>query len=82
MSFVIKVNDVPADFSSPMKNGDTLEVILKSPDGTVISSDNSVEIPAKASGVTALSNTNLARRDGVANAPIRKLTIQDFIRND
>ncbi len=79
MNFEIKVNGVPADFASPMKNGDNLEVILKSPDGTIISSDNSVEIPAKSSGVTALSNTNLAAKD---SQPIRKLTIHDLIRND
>ena len=84
MGVEIKVNGTPADFASPMTNGDTLEVILKSPDGTIISSDNSVEIPAKFRGITALSNTNLSLKDGVANAPVpkRKLTIQDFIRND
>ena len=84
MGFEIKVNGVPADFASPMTNGDTLEVILKSPDGTIISSDNSVEIPAKISAATSLSNTNLSVRDFAANSPVpkRKLTIQDFIRND
>ncbi len=76
MSFEIKVNGVHADFAEPMKNGDTLEVILKSPDGTVISTANSIEIPAKLSDMP--TNQVNSREPKLR----RRLTIQDFIRND
>ena len=33
MSFVIKVNGEPAEFADPVKSGDVLEIILKTPDG-------------------------------------------------
>lgn len=70
MSFIIKVNDNPADFTTPMTNGDKLEIILKTPDGEIVNSLNSVEIPIGKFG-TPQEQTNR-----------RKLTIQDFIRND
>lgn len=81
MSFEIKVNNTPADFADPMKNGDTLEVILKSPDGTIVTSANSIEIPVQdaveiPAPVSDMPTNQITRRDR------RKLTIQDFIRND
>ena len=76
ISFEIKVNGNPADFAEPMHENDVLEVILKSPDGTVISSDSTVEIPMNSIGepMTPDSIREISAK--------RKLTINDFIRND
>ncbi len=85
ISFSIKVNDLPADFASPMRDGDTLEIILKAPDGTILPSTSGVEVPIKKD----INETILPSVKIPANStPMRelttrrKLTIQDFIRND
>ena len=76
IGFEIKVNGNPADFADPMHENDTLEVILKSPDGTVISSDSAIEIPVSNIGepMTPEAIQKISAK--------RKLTINDFIRND
>lgn len=76
INFEIKVNGNPADFAEPMHENDTLEVILKSPDGTVISSDSAIEIPMTGVGEPMTPETiqKISAK--------RKLTINDFIRND
>lgn len=78
MSFTIKVNDTPSDFADPIHDGDTLKVILKTHDGEELSSINSIEIPINnrfsASQPSPPSIQEIAAK--------RKLTIQDFIRND
>ncbi len=76
IGFEIKVNGNPADFAEPMHENDTLEVILKSPDGTVISSDSAIEIPF--SGVGEPMTPETIKEISAK----RKLTINDFIRND
>lgn len=76
IGFEIKVNGNPADFAEPMHENDVLEVILKSPDGTVISSDSAIEIPMNGVGEPMTPETI---REISAK---RKLTINDFIRND
>lgn len=76
IGFEIKVNGNPADFAEPMHENDTLEVILRSPDGTVISSDSAIEIPFNGVGEPMTPETI---REISAK---RKLTINDFIRND
>ena len=68
MTFSIKVNGRDADFADPIHDGDNFEVILKTHDGQELSSVQGVEVPVN----NPLSNMN----------PNRKLTIQDFIRND
>lgn len=76
IGFEIKVNGKDADFADPMHENDTLEVILKSPDGTVISSDSAIEIPFIGVGEPMTPETikEISAK--------RKLTINDFIRND
>lgn len=76
LGFEIKVNGKDADFADPMREGDTLEVILKSQDGTVISSDSAIEIPVTgvADPMTPETIKEISEK--------RKLTIRDFIRND
>ena len=69
MTFSIKVNGQEVDFADSIHDGDTFEVILKTHDGQELESINSVEIP-----VNNLSDLNVS--------PNKKLTIQDFIRND
>ncbi len=45
MSFVIKVNGIPVDFADPVKSGDKLEVILKTPDGMEFKPLDDLEVP-------------------------------------
>ena len=47
MSFVIKVNGVPVEFADPVKSGDTLEVILKTPDGLEFKPLDDLEMPVR-----------------------------------
>lgn len=68
MTFTIKVNGHPADFADSLFDGDMVEVILRTHDGQELESLNSIEIPVnKPIGELAAK---------------KKLTIQDFIRND
>ena len=45
MSFVIKVNGIPVEFADPVKSGDRLEVILKTPDGMEFKPLDDLEVP-------------------------------------
>ncbi len=45
MSFVIKVNGIPVEFADPVKSGDNLEVILKTPDGLEFKPLDDLEVP-------------------------------------
>ena len=77
MTFEIKVGGEPADFATLIRDGDTLEIILRTHDG--------VELPAttgKEVTVENLSETTLPNVSPTAETPHKKLTIQDFIRND
>ena len=47
MSFVIKINGVPVEFADPVKSGDTLEVILKTPDGLEFKPLDDLEVPVR-----------------------------------
>jgi len=47
VSFVIKVNGLPADFAAPIKSGDTLEIILKTPDGLEFKPLDDLEVPVR-----------------------------------
>ncbi|MBR6711549.1 MAG: pilus assembly protein PilM [Selenomonadaceae bacterium] len=47
MSFVIKVNGVPVEFADPVKSGDKLEVILKTPDGLEFKPLDDLEMPVR-----------------------------------
>ena len=73
MSFQIKVSGATADFTTPMKDGDKLEVILKAHDGTELTSIENVDGVKKVSPSENLMNE--------LRTP-KRLTIQDFIRND
>ena len=73
VSFVIKVNGIPADFADPVKSGDSLEVILKTPDGMEfkpLDEDTPVRPDEKNSDVEKVSEPN------------KKFSISDFIRTD
>ena len=47
MSFVIKVNGTPVDFADPVKSGDELEIILKTPDGLEFKPLDDLETPIR-----------------------------------
>lgn len=66
MSFSIKVNGRESDFADSMMDGDTLEIILRTHDGQEIEP------------ITAPDNLANIKVSGGT----KKLTIQDFIRND
>ena len=78
MGFVIKVNGIPSDFADPIKQGDTLEVILKTPDGVELTSPDSIEIPVEKFEIKSPPKEEPTQE----KSPRQKLTIQDFIRND
>ncbi|MBQ6298369.1 MAG: pilus assembly protein PilM [Selenomonadaceae bacterium] len=47
MSFVIKVNGKPVEFADPVKSGDQLEIILKTPDGMEFKPLDDLETPVR-----------------------------------
>ena len=47
MSFVIKVNGEPVEFADPVKSGDVLEIILKTPDGLEFKPLDDLETPVR-----------------------------------
>ena len=67
MKFEIKLNGVSADFTTPITSGDTLEVILKSPEEET--SLNEVTLPA---GVVPITE----------KTKFKNITIADLIRKD
>ena len=76
MSFVIKVNGIPVDFADPVKSGDELEVILKTPDGMEFKPLDDLEVPVrKETSEDLLTPAQKA-------APNKKFSISDFIRTD
>ena len=72
MSFEIKVNGVPADFADPVKSGDTLEVILKTPDGLEFKPLDDLETPIRNETLTTPAQLE----------PNKKFSISDFMRTD
>ncbi len=72
MSFEIKVNGVPVDFADPVKSGDTLEVILKTPDGLEFKPLDDLETPVR--NETLLTPAQVE--------PNKKFSLSDFIRTD
>lgn len=75
MSFSIKVNGLPADFSDKVKSGDNLEVILKTPDGLEFKPLDDLETPIHNEKSEALLTP--AQKN-----PNKKFSISDFIRTD
>ena len=71
MSFVIKVNGVPVDFADPVKSGDELEIILKTPDGLEFKPLDELETPVRNETLTPAQS-----------APTKKFSLSDFIRTD
>ena len=69
MTFSIKVNGREVDFADSIMDGDKLEIILRTHEGEEISPILRPETP-----VNNLANLNVSGK--------KKLTIQDFIRND
>ena len=76
LSFEIKVNGHPVDFTN-----DKLEIVLRTPDGKEISSSNSLKAALKEFDELSsnLPSNSTPMRELKTQ---RKLTIQDFIRND
>lgn len=72
VSFEIKVNGMPADFAAPVKSGDKLEVILKTPDGLEFKPLDELEMPVRNEALLTPAQKN----------PNKKFTISDFIRTD
>ena len=81
LSFEIKVNGHPVDFTDSITEGDKLEVVLRTPDGKEISSSNSLKAALKEFDelASSLPSNSTPMREMKTQ---RKLTIQDFIRND
>ena len=67
VSFVIKVNGIPAEFADPVKNGDRLEVILKTPDGMEFKPLDELEVPVRTDDEKPVDTD-------------KKVSISDFIR--
>ncbi len=72
MSFEIKVNGLPADFADPVKSGDRLEVILKTPDGLEFKPLDDLETPIR----------NDKPQTPAQLEPNKKFSISDFMRTD
>ena len=81
LSFEIKVNGHPVDFTDSVTENDRLEIVLRTPDGKEISSSNSLKAALKEFDELAsnLPSNSTPMRELKTQ---RKLTIQDFIRND
>lgn len=81
LSFEIRVNGHPADFTDSVTEGDKLDIVLRTPDGKEISSSNSLKAALKEFDElsSALPSNSTPMRELKTQ---RKLTIQDFIRND
>ena len=81
LSFEIRVNNHPVDFTDSVTEGDKLEIVLRTPDGKEISSSNSLKAALKEFDElsAALPSNSTPMRELKTQ---RKLTIQDFIRND
>ena len=80
VSFVIKINGIPVDFADPVKSGDELEVILKTPDGLEFKPLDDLEVPLRASELEP-PNEDLLTPAQKAE-PGKKFSISDFIRTD
>ena len=76
MSFVIKVNGMPVDFADPVKSGDELEVILRTPDGLEFKPLDDLEVPVHKEPAENLSTP------AQKAAPNKKFSLSDFIRTD
>lgn len=72
MSFTIKVNGLPVDFADPVKSGDRLEVILKTPDGLEFKPLDDLETPVRKDSLTTPAKLD----------PNKKFSLSDFIRTD
>ena len=81
LSFEIKVNGHPVDFTDSVTENDKLEIVLRTPDGKEISSSNSLKAALKEFDElsSSLPSNSTPMRELKTQ---RKLTIQDFIRND
>ena len=81
LSFEIRVNGHPVDFTDSIRENDKLEIVLRTPDGKEISSSNSLKAALKEFDElsASLPSNSTPMRELKTQ---RKLTIQDFIRND
>ena len=81
LSFEIRVNGHPSDFTDSVTEGDNLEIVLRTPEGKEISSSNSLKAALKEFDElsASLPSNSTPMRELKTQ---RKLTIQDFIRND
>ena len=81
LSFEIRVNGHPVDFTDSVTENDRLEIVLRTPDGKEISSSNSLKAALKEFDELSsnLPSNSTPMRELKTQ---RKLTIQDFIRND
>lgn len=70
VSFVIKVNGLPVDFADPIKSGDHLEIILKTPDGLEFKPLDDLETPVRTENPLTPAQAQ----------PDKKFTIADFIK--
>ncbi len=63
MSFVIKINGKSVEFADPVKNGDELEIILKTPDGMEFKPLDDLETPVRNEPQKKFSLSDFIRAD-------------------
>ena len=63
MSFVIKINGKSVEFADPVKNGDELEIILKTPDGMEFKPLDDLETPVRNEPQKKFSLSDFIRTD-------------------
>lgn len=74
VSFEIKVNGMQADFANPVKSGDRLDIVLKTPDGMEFKPLDDAEIPINDD--TPKTPLTPAQKD-----PNKKFKLSDLIRH-
>ena len=82
MTFEIKLNGELADFATPVYDGDKLEIILRTHEGVELPATSGKEVTVQDLTETTLPQVNAQSVSVNEKSPRKKLTIEDFIRND
>ena len=88
MSFIIKVNGKPVEFSDKITSGDELEIILRTPDGMEFKPLDDLEKPIRKSRIRSERTVKSVDSDTSQNNSSaqtdsdKKISINDFIRTD
>ena len=82
MTFEIKLNGELADFATPVYDGDKLEIILRTHEGVELPATTGKKVTVENLTETTLPQVNPKSVSVNESQPRKKLTIEDFIRND